>query len=353
MIAATYALFVCLSLVTVPVSWLSPKRMAFDAVAVWTALVLVLLSPATFVWLGLISVGLPLLMRVTPDGRRGRMTGLICALLIAALVLARSLPTLAWLGGAFFTLRALHVVLDWWMGRLSAPDLRDSFRYFFFLPVLAAGPINRFPHFQTQLRRRRWDLTEFALGFERILLGLIFLFVISGTVMARVLSGAEPALAAFPRFFAQWGLSVLSWIDLFFAFAGSSHIALGIALMCGLALEENFDKPWRARSLLNFWTRWHMTLTRWVQDYVYQPVVGVTRKPAVGLLLAMLAIGLWHAFSIYYVLWAVWQSLGIFLSRRLAGSMITDRVAPLLGPVFVLGWLSAARPVLDLLGVPF
>lgn len=193
----------------------------------------------------------------------------------------------------------------------------------------------------------------FGSGFERLLLGLIFFFVVSGTGMREVMANAANHLSALPSFLELWGLSALSWIDLFFAFSGTTHIALGIALMSGLALEENFNRPWKARNLLDFWTRWHMTLTRWVQDYVYQPVVGLTRKPVVGLFLAMLMIGLWHAFSLYYVLWAVWQSLGIVLSRQFDENLPGGQAARLVGPLMVLAWLSAARPVLDLIGVTY
>ena len=192
-----------------------------------------------------------------------------------------------------------------------------------------------------------------GLGFERVLLGLILYYVISGTGMSMMIATAGNHLSALPRFLELWGMSALSWVHLFFAFAGSSHIALGISLMSGLVLEENFNRPWMARNLLDFWTRWHMTLTRWVQDYVYQPVVGLTRKPVIGLLLAMLVIGLWHAFSLYYVLWAVWQSLGIVLSRQLKVRLPDGRFAQIGGPLAVLAWLSAARPALDLIGVTF
>lgn len=351
MIALEYSNFVWLALLTVPISWMVPRSFAFDAVALWSAIVVLLLSPPTLIWLGLIAVCVSSLLHDSPDRGRGFMTGLICFFLIGGLIAARSLPTFAWLGGAFFTLRALHVTLDWWMGTLPSPTLRESLRYFFFLPVIPAGPINRLPHFSTQLRRRRWDLPTFATGFERFLLGAIFFFVISGYGMDRVISLAGGPLGVLPPFLEIWALSALSWIDLFFAFAGSTHIALGITLMIGLALEENFNKPWRARNLLDFWTRWHMTLTRWVQDYVYQPIVGLTRKPVIGLLLAMLVIGLWHAFSLYYVLWAFWQSLGIILARLIKGRGPSGRLAFAIGPLGVLAWLSAARPVLDLIGV--
>ena len=109
MIALEYSNFVWLALLTVPISWMVPRSFAFDAVALWSAIVVLLLSPPTLIWLGLIAVCVSSLLHDSPDRGRGFMTGLICFFLIGGLIAARSLPTFAWLGGAFFTLRALHV----------------------------------------------------------------------------------------------------------------------------------------------------------------------------------------------------------------------------------------------------
>ena len=78
---------------------------------------------------------------------------------------------------------------------------------------------------------------------------------------------------------------------MFFSFAGLTSLALGLSLMMGLKLEENFNRPWAAKNLIDFWSRWHMTLSNWCRDYVFYPVTAITRLPVVGLLLAMLAMG--------------------------------------------------------------
>jgi D-alanyl-lipoteichoic acid acyltransferase DltB (MBOAT superfamily) len=166
---------------------------------------------------------------------------------------------------------------------------------------------------------------------------------------------AGPAIAG-TSFLHDWGYSAREWIWLYFVFAGYSSIALGISMMIGLRLEENFNRPWAARNLIDFWMRWHMSLTQWCRDYVFRPVAAITRSPIAGLCAAMLVIGLWHEFSAYYVLWATWQVLGILLTRladRLFGFERMPRaVGTVLGPISVLAWLSLARPVLArLLGV--
>ncbi|WP_162798530.1 MBOAT family O-acyltransferase [Sulfitobacter sp. SK012] len=341
-----------LAFACVPLSWAVPKEYVFDVVAIWTVLCLFALSPATAVWLILIAISLPY---VLSSGAKAK--GLVAAATITALVLgliwSRFAPGWAWIGGAFFTLRAIHLVVEWWMGRHPAPKLRESLHYFLFLPVLAAGPINRLPHFQHQLRRRRWDPDKFMTGAERVLLGLVFLYIIASRVGTRLDPEVAQMVAGLGPFWRIWSASAVSWVELFFVFAGATHLALGIALMMGLKLEENFDRPWAARNLIEFWTRWHMSLTRWVQDYVFRPLTALTQQPIFALVAAMLVIGLWHEFSAYYVMWSFWQALGIVVSRLLVqreiGAKVPTRLMTVLGPLGVLAWLSAARPVIGLL----
>lgn len=387
----SYQLVMALSLCCVPICWLAPRGLGFDLVAGWTLACLGLLYPLTAVWMLGVALALPLVL-----GRFGRHRGLVAVVLIAvlagglaserlagaslvgaSLAIAGVAPAAGRIGGAFFTLRALHVVIEWWMGRMPAPGLRDSLRYFFFLPVIAAGPINRLGHFQHQLRRQRWDTAGFMTGAERALWGAVLVWLIGGKFCAYLLVVAAGVTLDWPDFLQGWALSAMGWVTLYVVFSGSSHIALGLALMMGVTLEENFNRPWAAGSMVEFWRRWHMTLTGWVQDYVFRPVTALTRRPVLGLFAAMLVVGLWHAFSIYYILWSVWQSLGILLARHLArlkepemmppvsegsdGStpaalrvgrgMIGLRLQGILGPLGVLAWLSAARPVIGLLGV--
>lgn len=350
MIGHSFQLLVLLSLLCVPIAWLTPRALALDAVALWGFCCLSLLVPATALWLVSIAVVLPVLLPRF-DARRDLAAGLLVVLLVAGFAGSRLLPGIGWVGVAFFTLRALHVVLDWWMGRLQPPTLRESLGYFLFLPVLVAGPINRLPQFQHQLRRRRWDVGMFMTGAERFLLGMVCIRFLSGTLCTAARTAVEELSADWAEFWAVWALSAVEWVDLYLVFSGASHVALGIALMMGIRLEENFDRPWQARSLLAFWRRWHISLTSWVQDYVFRPLVALTRNPVFGLVAAMLVVGMWHAFSVYYLLWSVWQTLGILLSRGLRIPEAGRGMQAVAGPLMVFAWLSAARPVIGLLGV--
>ena len=343
-----------LSCICILLAWITPKKYAFDAISVWTLVCIFAMSPPTAVWLLLVAFLLPTLLPLG-SGAKGATATIICALLVAGLVMSRVLPIWAWIGGAFFTLRGIHVVVEWWMGRLPPPSLRESLNYFLFLPVLAVGPINRMPCFQHQIRRRRWDWELFLTGAERILLGFVFLYVIASRFIGKLANEVSSLAIEFSPFLQVWLTSAISWLELFFVFAGATHVALGISMMIGLKLEENFNRPWAARDLTEFWTRWHISLTRWVQDYIFRPITAITHNPILALIISMLIIGLWHEFSAYYVLWSFWQSLGIIVSRLMSSQNFIPsfpaKIALVFGPFAVLAWLSAARPViLSILG---
>ncbi len=142
--------------------------------------------------------------------------------------------------------------------------------------------------------------------------------VVLGNGIMGLLSSRVPIWGrGWPDFITDWLNSAFGWIQLYFTFAGLTALALGIAVMLGVRLEENFNKPWVARNLVEFWTRWHMTLSLWCKDYVFNPITALSRSPLVGICIAMLAIGIWHESSLYYVLWSFWQALGIVLSRSI------------------------------------
>ena len=345
-------LLILFAFASVAVAWLAPMRWALDAVAVWTALTLAVIAPVSALWLLATACLTPVALRMGDrTGQRDIVAAAAAFVLLAAFVAARLTPGILWVGGAFFTLRALHVVGDWWMGKLAVPSLRAHLRYQLFLPVIVAGPIHRFETFERQADRRIWDEVMFFGGMERALVGAFSALFIGGFVFSKIGTVVASRTGSWPVFFHDWAGSVVEWIALYFSFAGLTSLALGASLMIGLRLEENFDRPWASRNLIEFWMRWHMTLSRWCRDYVFRPVVAVTRNAFAGLALAILAIGLWHEFSVYYVLWSVWQVLGVVITRvsmqTLPFTRLPGAVRGVLGPVSVLGWLSLARPVIN------
>jgi alginate O-acetyltransferase complex protein AlgI len=224
--------------------------------------------------------------------------------------------TLVPLGFSYYALRLLHYLFDRWNGVLLPVEPRAFFSYLFFLPTLLAGPINRFQEHDRNLRRRRWDAQNLSHGLERILYGYAkivilgnYLVTLKLQVLVKELGDASPATAAYLDC-CRYGL------NLYFQFAGYSDIAIGFALLLGFRIAENFNFPFLAQNINDFWRRWHISLSAWCRDYVYMFVVSWTRNPRLGVLLSMLVLGLWHELSWRYLLWGIYHGAGIAVWQR-------------------------------------
>jgi alginate O-acetyltransferase complex protein AlgI len=130
-------------------------------------------------------------------------------------------------------------------------------------------------------------------------------------------------------------------LNLYLQFSGYSDIAIGIAMLVGYRVPENFNWPFIATNIQTFWSRWHITLSHWCRDYVFQPVAAVSRSPHIGVIAAMLVLGMWHELSWRYLLWGAYHGLGLVVWRQfqtLKSSASFD-FPPKLRPVgIVAGW---------------
>jgi alginate O-acetyltransferase complex protein AlgI len=352
-------------LACVAVFWALPRRHAQSGVAVVSLLVLLLLYPGTAFYLVASVLAVHGLMRWRDRIYLRGTYALLASICLGAMFLVLRDPpgnfmeALPLIGAAYFTLRHIHVLAEWAWGRLAAPSLPALLRYHLMLPVMMSGPIHRFAHFNRECQRRRWGAEEFFTGAERVLLGVVLLMFVGDFALGWRLDAVLERLGD-GGLIQVWIRSAIDWIRLYVYFSGYTDIALGLSLMMGLKLEENFNKPWCARSLVDFWTRWHMTLSHWCRDYVYVPVAAVTRSPVLGVAVALLVLGIWHQTSVYYVAWAIWQTTGIVLTHiygrfgdPLRIQHWPEAVVAVAAPVAILAWLSAAKPTISfLLGSP-
>ena len=210
------------------------------------------------------------------------------------------------IGISFHVFQSISYLVD--VHHRSFRPTRSLFEYALFLsffPQVVAGPIVRAAEFFPQLRRSaRPSSEEVSTGLYRILIGIfkkavladyigLYVDLVFGTPQAY--SGPEALLGIY-AFAAQ----------IYLDFSGYSDIAIGMALILGFRLPENFDAPYAATSITQFWRRWHLSLSRWLRDYVYIPLGGNRRGPMrryANLMLAMLLGGLWHGASWTFVVW--------------------------------------------------
>ena len=221
-------------------------------------------------------------------------------------------------GISFYTFQTLGYVIDVYRGRLATERHLGYYALFVsFFPQLVAGPIERSTVLLPQLHdlNRRADRGGWLIllrGFAKKLLLADTAAVFVDTVYAAPAQAAGPAAVLATVLFA--------W-QIYWDFSGYSDIAVGAAALLGIRLSRNFDHPYRADSLRDFWHRWHISLTRWFTDYVYIPLGGSrcgAVRLAVNTMIVFLASGLWHGAAWHFVAWGAVHGVLLLLERRAA-----------------------------------
>ncbi|MEM9260514.1 MAG: MBOAT family O-acyltransferase, partial [Bacteroidota bacterium] len=220
------------------------------------------------------------------------------ALLRLVRIPAYDLPRIALpLGISFYTFQAISYLIDTYRGTtLPQRNLAKLGLYISFFPQLIAGPIVRYQDMIAQIRQRErsWALT--AEGLQRFLIGLAKKVLIANT-LATVVEEIFALDFTGMDAFTAWAGALLYAGQLYFDFSGYSDMAIGLGLLFGFRLPENFHFPYASTSIRDFWRRWHITLGAWFRDYLYLPLGGsrggkwLTLR---NLLLVFLATGFWH-----------------------------------------------------------
>ncbi len=243
---------------------------------------------------------------------------------LAAVGVGTSLPVLRLilpLGISFYTMARIGVLLDTYYERIEpvrSPLTWLTFVSFF--PQLIAGPIGRGGELFSQYESpRRPDPTQWTKALGELAIG----FVLKVYVAAQVGTAWVDPVFARPGEFTRGAhaLGLFGYaLQVFGDFAGYSLIAIGVARLLGIALPENFNFPFLATNPMDVWRRWHMTLNRWLFDYVYSPMVTgdsfMRGRIGLGLVVVMLVSGIWHGSTWTYVLWGLCHGLWLLVHHR-------------------------------------
>lgn len=211
---------------------------------------------------------------------------------------------------SFFTLTQIAYLVDVRNGRAQEPSFLHYALFVTYFPHLIAGPILHHSEILPQFRRPRpfrFDAEEFSIGSSIFLLGL-FKKISLADPIARY---ADPvfhaaAAGAAPSFYPAWLGTICFGLQIYFDFSAYSDMAIGLARMMSIKFPLNFNSPYQAASIIEFWRRWHMTLSRFLRDYVYIPLGGNRRGTMcrhVNILATMLIGGLWHGAAWTFVVW--------------------------------------------------
>ena len=228
-------------------------------------------------------------------------------------------------GISFYTFQTLSYTIDVYRGDLT-PERRFSrlALYVSYFPQLVAGPIMRPQTFLPKLDKP-WTLTEagFVSGFHLAIVGLVKKVVIADAIAPLV--GVILDDPAGQTTLAVWLGTVLFAIQIYCDFSGYTDIARGVSRMLGVEIPINFDAPYLATSIADFWRRWHISLSTWLRDYLYIPLGGNRGRESrvcVNLMVTMLLGGLWHGAAWNFVIWGGYQGallcMNRWLSRRIA-----------------------------------
>ena len=224
-------------------------------------------------------------------------------------------------GISFYTFEAINYMVDVYRRKVPAErDLANFMLFITFFPHLVAGPIVRARDFLPQTHRpKRWDWARLNLGAQFFLLGLIKKLVIADRMAAFV----DPVFEH-PELYPAHTLwmAVLAYpLQVYGDFSGYTDMALGSAHLLGFKLAQNFNAPYLARNIADFWQRWHISLSTWLRDYLFIPLGGSRggrARTCLNLLITMTLGGLWHGAGWVYVLWGVMHGLLLVIHRLFA-----------------------------------
>ena len=251
------------------------------------------------------------------------------------------------IGISFYTFQGISYIVDVW--REDTEVERDPIRfgaYLSFFPQLIAGPIVRFADVRRDFLAPKVSVDNMLAGASRFSVGLFKKVVIADTCAVI----ADNAFAAAPGelgMAAAWAGALAYAIQIYFDFSGYSDMALGIALIFGIRIPENFNHPYAASTITNFWRRWHISLSSWFRDYLYIPLGGNragSGRTYLNLLIVFAVTGLWHGAAWTFVIWGLWHGAFIIAERvtlgKRAAVIESDALRYLYAfPVAVFGWV--------------
>lgn len=228
------------------------------------------------------------------------------------------------IGISFFTFQAISYVVDIYRGEVEA-DKNPFFvaLYISFFPQLVAGPIIRYTDIAVQIRERKFSWKDFSYGICRFIIGLAKKVLIANSMAVIAdhcfsMSAMSGTVTTVPVTLAWLG-ALAYMLQIYFDFSGYSDMAIGLGRMFGFKYKENFNYPYIAKSVVEFWRRWHISLSTWFREYVYIPLGGsrVENNDVMvrNTFIVWVLTGIWHGAEWTFLLWGMWYFVFIIFER--------------------------------------
>jgi alginate O-acetyltransferase complex protein AlgI len=217
-------------------------------------------------------------------------------------------------GLSYLTFQVISYLADVWRRNIPAEkNLAALSAYLLFFPKLVSGPITRYKSFALEMESLNPSTDDVAAGFRRLLAGFVKralianqLALIANAVFNLPTANIEPKFA--------WLALIAYTLQIFFDFSGYTDMAIGLGMMIGIRLPENFNFPYIAQSIGDFWRRWHVTLATWFREYVFFPLERRRIKlmgQQINIMVVFLFVGLWHGFKSTFIIWGLLHGLAV------------------------------------------
>jgi len=329
-------------------SWVLPRRFVLLSQVMITAAFIGYQSPVSLLILASVSFGNYYLLHKSNFSNPVKIS-ISLVILIFLIASAKLLFSVYnhWiipLGMSYYIFRNIHYTIEYFKGKIQNEQLLYYLAYNFFLPVIIVGPINRYHEFVKDWQRRRFNSDYASLGIQRILYGMSKIVIIGNYLLTAKVTAFIGNLDAGHTWLKAYLETIELVLNAYFQFAGYSDIAIGISLLLGYRIMENFNYPFLASNMQEFWSKYHMSLSAFCRDYIYTPIASYYRRPLLGIIATMIIIGLWHEISFSFLIWGVLQAVGIILSSFFKGGS-DSFLKKNMGRIFVLNYFSLSSVV--------
>lgn len=256
-------------------------------------------------------------------------------------------------GISFYTFQIMSYIVDLYSGKIKAQRSLATFAlYVSLFPQLIAGPIVKYKDVCDQLMNRKESWAMYSKGFNRFIIGLSKKLLLANT-LGSIYSSVQAAGTAEMSMLTAWIGIICYTLQIYFDFSGYSDMAIGLGGMFGFEFCENFNYPYIAVSVTDFWRRWHMSLSSWFRDYVYIPLGGNRCKvPRVifNLMVVWLLTGFWHGAAWNFVIWGVYYGVILILEKYLF-SLFLEKIPKIIRwlvtiVIVMVGWVFFSAPSL-------
>lgn len=227
------------------------------------------------------------------------------------------------IGISFYTFQLISYIIDVYRGKAKVQkNIFKLAMYVSLFPQLIAGPIIRYTTIEKQLEKREYSFEKFAIGVRRFIIGLgkkVLIANVLGELISIFLASNEKSIVFY------WIYAISNMMQIYFDFSGYSDMAIGLGKMFGFDFLENFNYPYIATSITDFWRRWHISLSSWFRDYIYIPLGGnrVSKLKWIrNILIVWLLTGLWHGAAWNFILWGLYFGILLIIEKNFLGKYL-------------------------------